>query len=217
MLWCMSACDGCAADCCRRFDVVVSGWDVYRLGRDLRLPLDRFIVLDAADAPDQSHQIVLDTAATTHRYHRLQLAKRDGACTFLVDAGGIGRCGVYASRPAACRAYPAASSSEPLQLTRREHCPPGAWDDIDAALYRGHYEFGQRQREIFDVVTDGWNERVLVRRESRTPAELFAWLAETYAALERKAPSWFDDTPVAMTEEEVRSLVGETLRASGWL
>jgi Fe-S-cluster containining protein len=213
----MSACDGCAADCCRHFDLVVSGWDAYRLGRDLSLPLDRFVALDGADAPDENHQLVLDAAASAHRYHRLQLKKSAGACTFLVDAGGIGRCGVYPSRPAACRAYPAASSTEPLQLTRREHCPPGAWDQIDAALYRGFYQFGQRQRLIFDVVTDGWNERVLVRRESRAPAELLAWLVDAYGALERAAPAWFDEAPLALVEEEVRARVLTTLQASGWL
>ena len=213
----MSACDGCAADCCRKFDVVVSGWDVYRLGRDLELPLDRFVALDGAGAPDESHQLVLDAAAPDRRYHRLQLKKRAGACTFLVDAGGIGRCGVYASRPAACRAYPAASSEEPLQLTRREHCPPGAWDGLDAALYRGRYQFGQRQRAIFDVVTDGWHERVLRRSESRAPEELFAWLVATYRTLERAAPAWFDDKPLLLEEDEVVGVVRETLCSSGWL
>jgi Fe-S-cluster containining protein len=211
----MHPCEGCAADCCRHFQVVVLGWDVYRLARDLQLPPESFIELQGADQPDISHQLVLDVEARERRYHRLALKKERGGCVFLLSLDGRGRCGVYASRPDACRSYPALFDEDLLKLAKREHCPPGAWEDLDEAAYRPRYQAGQKQRAIFDVVCDGWNERVLRRRERRSGSELLGFLMTTYAALEAQKPSWFDASP--LDEDDIREGVGSLLEASGWL
>jgi Fe-S-cluster containining protein len=211
----MEPCAGCAADCCRHFDVVVLGWDVYRIARDLQLSPESFIELQAAAEPDLSHQLVLDVDERERRYQRLALKKRNGGCVFLLSLDGRGRCGIYPSRPDACRSYPAILDGEIFTLARREYCPPGGWDGIDAAAYRRRYQRGQKQRAIHDVVGDGWNERVLRRRERRSPAELFAWLMRTYASLEARLPHWFDDTPIG--EQEIRDQVSSLLTEEGWL
>jgi Fe-S-cluster containining protein len=215
----MNPCQGCAADCCRHFQVVVLGWDVYRLSRDLGLPPESFIELQGAAEPDRSHQLVLDVEARERRYHRLALKKERGGCVFLLSLDGKGRCGVYHSRPQACRTYPALiGDSDLLTLTKREHCPPGAWDDLDEAVYRPRYRTGQKQRAIFEVVGDGWNERVLRRRERRSPSELLTFLMSTYGALEATRPEWFDDArPEEVAEEELREQVNSLLVQNGWL
>jgi Fe-S-cluster containining protein len=216
----MDPCDGCAADCCRRFDVVIQGWDAWRIARDLRLPLAAFLAVEAAPAPDLDHQLVLDGAAASHSYHRLALKKSAGACVFLLSAGGVGRCGIYGSRPSACRAYPALSDrprGELLQLTKREYCPPGAWDAIDRPLYAERFRFGLRQRWIHDVVGDGWNERVLRRRESRSVDDLLRFVTEVYDLLVARQPAWFAEAPLAVDADEIRARVAELLTAIGWL
>jgi Fe-S-cluster containining protein len=209
----MDPCVGCAADCCRRFELVILGWDVYRIARDLRLSPERFVTLQGAPEPDLSHQLVLDVEERQERYRRLTLTKQAGGCIFLVDAGGVGRCGIYASRPDACRSYPV--NSELLTLAKREYCPPGSWEEIEGDDYRMRYQRGQKQRAIHDVVGDGWTERILRRRERRSGPELLAWLVRIYGELERRLPHWFDDTPI--TEDEIREQVTELLVEEGWL
>jgi Fe-S-cluster containining protein len=207
-------CDGCAADCCRGLAIVIHGWDAWRIARDLRLPMESFVAVEPADAPDPNYQLVLDAQASRRAYHRLAL-KRESGCVFLVSAGGLGRCGIYASRPSACRAYPALADGDLLQLTRREFCPPGAWDHIDEPVYRARYAFGQRQRLIHDAVTDGWNERVLLKRETRSAPELLRFIGDVYTVLARHA-DWFSDGP-PLDEEAVRDQVARALGEIGWL
>jgi Fe-S-cluster containining protein len=208
-------CQGCAADCCRKFQVVILGWDVYRVARDLQLPPESFVELQGAAEPDAAHQLVLDVEERERRYHRMALRKRDGGCVFLLSLGSVGRCGIYSSRPDACRSYPAIADGDLVTLARREYCPPGSWEDIDAENYRLRYQRGQKQRTIFDVVGDGWNERILRRRERRGPADFFAWLMRTYAALEKRVPHWFDDSPI--DEDDIREQVSSLLVEEGWL
>jgi Fe-S-cluster containining protein len=220
MLWTMSGptpCDRCAADCCRRFDVVIHGWDAYRIARDLALPMESFVSLEGAAEPDAMHQLVLDSTAKEDRYRRLVLSKRDGGCVFLLSLAGVGRCGIYASRPSACQSYPATFDGDLLQLAPREYCPEGAFADLDAARFSGYYRFGQRQRAIHDVLTDGWNERVLLQRERRTPAELFQYLMESYSRLEARAPEWFRQERVILSEDEIREAVAQVLGDMSWL
>jgi Fe-S-cluster containining protein len=220
MLWAMSgptACSSCAADCCRHLKVVLHGWDAFRIARDLALPMEDFVALEGAAEPDAAHQLVLDCTAREDRYRRLVLRKNDAGCLFLLSLGGIGRCGIYPCRPSACQSYPATFDGELLQLTAREYCPEGAWAEIDQPRFRGFYRYGQRQRSIHDVVTDGWNERVLTRRERRTPRELFAYLTDTYARLVAGAPEWFGEQPLALEEEEIRERVAQILEETSWL
>jgi Fe-S-cluster containining protein len=211
----MNPCEGCAADCCRHFEVVVLGWDVYRIARDLSLPPESFIELQGAPAPDLSHQLVIDADADGDRYCRLALRKQAGGCAFLLSIDGKGRCGIYGSRPDACRSYPAVLDGELFTLAKREYCPPGAWEDIDEAEYRPRYRRGQKQRAIFDVVTDGWNERILRRRERRSPSDLFAFLLRIYSLLETRRPSWFDDS--FLDDDQIRQPVASLLEEMGWL
>jgi Fe-S-cluster containining protein len=221
-------CDGCVADCCRAFTVVLDGWDAYRIGRDLGVPLETFVELEAAPAPDENHQFVLDatTPPGERRYHRMVLLRVPDErlprrCVFLVSSAGAGRCGIYASRPSLCRAYPALVVDGALQLTRCEHCPPGAWslDTLDAPLYRARYLDAQRQRLIHYALVDGWNERVILRQEARTPGELFAHLGQVCEALERRGPAWLASPAPgqAPAEQAVRQALYEVLVELGWL
>ena len=198
-----------------------TGWDAYRIARDLALPMESFVELQGAAEPDAAHQLVLDSAATSDRYRRATLLKRDGACPFLMSIGspigGVGRCGIYPIRPSPCRAYPATFDDELLQLAPREYCPPGAWDQLDQPRFRGYYRFGQRQRAIHDVLGDGWNERVLKRRERHSPSDLYAYWMDSYGRLEKRVPEWFGDPPLVLSEDEVREVVSTVLEEMSWL
>jgi Fe-S-cluster containining protein len=225
-----SPCDGCVADCCRAFTVVLHAWDAYRIARDLGVPLERFVELQGAPAPDENHQLVLDATAPPGErlYHRMVLLRvpderLSRRCVFLDSSSGAGRCGIYPSRPGMCRAYPALVIDGALRLARCEHCPPGAWslETLDGPLYRARYLEARRQLLIHYALVDGWNERVIVRREKRAPAELFAHLAEVCGALERRKVAWLaepaSDPEGRLDEEAVRQELYEVLVGMGWL
>jgi hypothetical protein len=144
-------------------------------------------------------------------------------CVFLSASGGVGRCGIYASRPGLCRAYPALVVDGALQLARCEHCPPGAWslETMDVPLYRARFRDALAQRLVHYALVDGWNERVLLRGEARAPGELFAYLAAVYGALERRRPAWLTGLAPGhedrSMEAEVRQELYEVLVELGWL
>jgi Fe-S-cluster containining protein len=205
----VNPCDGCAADCCRGYEVVLFGWDAVRIAR--ARPFDEFVTLAGAPEPDVNHQLLLDATLPIGQrsYHQLELRRVPDArlplrCTFLVE----NRCSIYETRPCACRAYPVQFTDGLLTLRRRDYCPPGAWDTFDEAAFRAHNLFAHRQWRIHDAVTDGWNERVILGRERRTAAELFDYFVATYDALELAHPSWLDERDLTMPpDEEVRAAV----------
>ena len=91
------ACAGCG-DCCRaRRDLVLSGLDLYRIARRLRLP--PAIVASAFCKRTIGQQTCLPTL-------RLAPRGKNGNCPFL-DAGA---CTIHAARPLACALYPLGQS-----------------------------------------------------------------------------------------------------------
>ena len=74
-------CDHCAAPCCRRYAVVLSGDDAYRIAITLKLPLREFCELRWTDQPDSSgtHYRILLSGRTEGgaepRFHRLVLRR----------------------------------------------------------------------------------------------------------------------------------------------
>lgn len=118
----MSACESCHAGCCRSFAVPVTGADVLRLERDLQIPFWDF----ACRWADPHGQIARKYAPHFHfedepetpfviclRHVESESFPDTTKCRFLKETPpseehprGLGQCGVYGSRPAACRAFP---------------------------------------------------------------------------------------------------------------
>lgn len=118
----MSMCDTCHAGCCRSYAVPVSGADIVRISTELNLSFWDFVCrwedpegniaqkyaphFHFEDEPDTPFVICLIRNAS-------QLWQGTGKCMFLEETPateehplGIARCGIYASRPAACRTFP---------------------------------------------------------------------------------------------------------------
>jgi Fe-S-cluster containining protein len=118
----MSQCDSCHAGCCRSFAVPVTGADVLRIERELGLAFWDFVCRWAdphgsiarkhaphfyfADEP-QTPFVVCLTHAKSHYLNGTSKCRFLNECQ--PDAEhplGVARCGIYASRPMACRAFP---------------------------------------------------------------------------------------------------------------
>jgi len=118
----MSPCEGCHAGCCRSFDVPISGADIIRIERKLGLSFWDF-VCRWADPDDQiarnyaPHFYFRDQPGTPFTicllHHDSHFFPGTTKCRFLIECApdaehprGVARCGIYADRPAACRAFP---------------------------------------------------------------------------------------------------------------
>lgn len=119
----MNPCEACHAGCCRSFAVPVTGADILRIERDLGLGFWDFVCrwedpsgqiarnyaphFRFADEPETPFVICLRHAVS-------ESFPETTKCRFLVESPpsdesplGTARCGIYASRPSACRAFPA--------------------------------------------------------------------------------------------------------------
>lgn len=103
------ACAGCG-DCCRnRRDLVLSGLDLYRLARWMRLPLR--VVAETFCRREIGQQSCLPVLV-------LRPSPRTGHCPFLEGDG----CAIHPARPLACALYPLGQSIDP-DTARVEYFP----------------------------------------------------------------------------------------------
>jgi Fe-S-cluster containining protein len=219
-------CDTCEAGCCRGFNLVIEGFDAYRIARDLKLPMIDFIDLRWTDKADGDHRLVLDGAAAERRWFRLMLLRvgylhpqHAQRCIFLVSVGAQARCAVYASRPTMCRTYPSFLADGLLGTGGGRYCPPDAWhlESMNLPLLRRRQLFRSRHQAIYDYLCDAWTARVTGEREVRSAKDFCRYLMCTYTELELRNPEWFDELseeqPVA---REVKARLDEVLSELGW-
>lgn len=118
----MSVCESCHAGCCRSFAVPLTGADIIRIEGELGLRFwdfacrwadpDGKIALNYAphfhfsDEPETPFVISLIHSESTY-------FSKTAKCRFLTEGQpdaehplGVSRCGIYKSRPSACRAFP---------------------------------------------------------------------------------------------------------------
>jgi Fe-S-cluster containining protein len=186
----MRPCESCIGECCRHYFVNLNGHDVRRISAATGLPPADFVNL-GQEATATPVGFRLDATRTTFN---LVLAKRqdaDGrqACAFLdIGPEGAGRCSVYASRPAACRAFPARLNGDTVIFRDDAICPQDSWTGTDPdlrawrdVLLRSRMEWG-----VYAAVIGRWNERAAgtPRGEMRTPDEFYEFLFTRYERIE---------------------------------
>ena len=119
----MSPCEACHAGCCRSFAVPVTGADILRIARDRLIDFWEFVCrwedpkgnIARNSAPHFYFADELDTPFVICLKHEAsENFPETTKCRFLVEDVpteqtplGTARCGIYESRPAACRAFPA--------------------------------------------------------------------------------------------------------------
>jgi Fe-S-cluster containining protein len=183
-----SPCDTCLAGCCRGHNLVIRGSDAVRISRERGLQIADFAEL-AWCAPDEPGSIALDPSEPGHRF-RLQLRQVDevhGAfterCTFLDTIDGRGRCAIYESRPAMCRAYPTTWREGTLAVATGPFCPPGSWSlpMLDVPLQTALHEEKQRLAALDATLAEEWNGRLTAAGKSATREEYVEFLASAWA------------------------------------
>jgi Fe-S-cluster containining protein len=161
--------------------VPLTGDDVWRLVRLLRVPLRCFVLPIVAPGPGPGRFLL----AAAGPFWQLQLARtagEQGSCQFLVDfSGGYRRCGVYAARPAVCRAYPVGRhATAGLRPVAGRVCPQGAFerDDWTAGLdWPARLDELTAELELERLAVEDWNSRVagLAPGEEATPDHFLAF------------------------------------------
>ena len=184
-----SPCDTCVAGCCRGHDLVIRGSDAARISRERGLPIAAFAHL-AWCAADEPGSIALDPAEAAHRF-RLQLRQVDDVhgvyterCVFLATREGLGRCTIYESRPAMCRAYPTMWRNGALAVATGPFCPPDSWSlpNLDVPLHTTLHEEKRRLAAIDSLLEEEWNGRLTASGTPRTPEEYFTFVVNAWAA-----------------------------------
>jgi Fe-S-cluster containining protein len=222
-----SACSGCAAGCCRSFNLAVNGFDAYRLGRDLQLPLADFVELRWVPKPDDEHRVRLSADPADARHHRLvlrrvpePLGEHADRCVFLLTIGAGARCGVYLSRPSMCRVYPTFMTDGIVGTHGGKYCPPGAWqvENLELARLREEHVFKSRQQKIYHRLIDGWNARVRVRPQPSAPEAFFDYLVNLYRELERRHAELFVEPMASEPDDDFLDReVERALHDLGWM
>jgi len=119
----MGICDSCHSGCCRSFAVPISGADIHRFTQDQEKPFWDFACRweDSEDLISRNlapHFFFADTPAVPFVIclkHVPSLSfPGTTKCRFLMEClpdeehpKGLGRCGIYGSRPHTCRSFPA--------------------------------------------------------------------------------------------------------------
>lgn len=157
----MSPCDTCHGGCCRAFAIPITGADILRIQQDLKLSFWDFACRWAdpegiiankyaphfhfADEPDTPFVIAL-------KHEQSHFLPGTDKCRFLMETPadensplGLGRCGIYESRPAACRAFPT-KFNDSGELAVIYDIPSTPRDDVDIA-----YELCSREWKPEDV------------------------------------------------------------------
>lgn len=186
----MSPCSSCHAGCCRSFAVPVTGADVLRIEREVSLPFEQIACrwadpdgkISRGEAPqlyfddDPQLSYVLCLQHETSAFHA-----GTTKCRFLVEGRpsqdnplGEARCGIYPSRPSACRVFPTKfnSTSELVVLHdvpahgRNDANPvyalcPRPWrsDEIDPLQMPQDLAVAKYEWEFFRTVARAWNRR----------------------------------------------------------
>jgi len=157
----MSPCSDCHAGCCRSFAIPVTGADVLRIQRDLGLSFWDFAVRWADPygqiARNHAPHIYFEDEPETPfviclKHEDSQFAAGTSKCQFLMEGApdadhpvGVARCGIYHSRPVACRVFPT-KLNDSGQLAVLYDVPERGRSGDDAA-----YTLCPRQWERSDV------------------------------------------------------------------
>jgi hypothetical protein len=169
--------------------VSITGYDAWVIARGLHLPLESFLIAFPVTGPNdrgfllepqgERYEIALDKVG------RFQ---KGNPCIFWIDLGNDrGRCGIYAFRPHVCQTYPAYQQQDTIILRSDVLCPTGSWNltGIDLPLFRQRLFRFRVEQDIYSCIVAAWNRTSERLGVARGLSEYYAFLTNTYDALER--------------------------------
>ncbi len=187
----MGICSGCHSGCCRSFAVPTTGADILRIERDLGLDFWQF----ACRWEDQDGSIALKYAPHFHFADEpetpwviclmqtpSQIFPGTSKCQFLQETPpdatsplGTGVCGIYGSRPSACRAFPTRFNEtsdlviihevpgrgKPLNSNPAYTLCPRPWtkEDVDPIQAAEDLAVARYEMQFFKTLAVQWNQR----------------------------------------------------------
>ncbi|QDU79363.1 Flagellin N-methylase [Polystyrenella longa] len=183
-------CDSCHGGCCRTFVIPLTGADIWKLERDLKKSFWEFACrwedphgsiaqkyaphFHFQDEPKTPFVIGLIQSEST-------FIPRTTKCQFLREGApdeehplGVARCGIYNSRPSACRVFPTRFDNTgdvveivqvPNQLNEDENqaynlCPrPWEPADFDPVTTMEHLTIAAYEMRFFHKIAQLWNRK----------------------------------------------------------
>jgi Fe-S-cluster containining protein len=149
-------CAICHTECCKHYDVIVTGHDIVRLSSALELKPAQFIRI--IEMPDENGAIRFGNG-----WYVLALKKIGDACGFLADDGGL-RCMVDSFKPSTCRIYP--FQFDGIEITQRQDklCPSDWMMSSQlGVLWQERLEGHRRENKFHLETVKAWNERVAAK------------------------------------------------------
>lgn len=189
-----TACAVCNARCCVEYTVTVTGRDVWEISSKLGIAPEAFVVCHTSlrntpslfrlDHGERRFDMALDKVASAEP----NPPEGSRPCVFLVEAGGVRRCGIHAHRPYVCQTYPAYLDDGVVVVREDVLCPTGGWKltHMDVGHWKRRLDSFQLELDLYREVVEVWNQRVLGSALDRvfSPLEFFAYLLNVYGAME---------------------------------
>ena len=187
----MNPCESCHGGCCRSFAIALTGADVLRIERTLDLNFTDFACHwadpDGVIAQNYAPHLYFEDEPQTPFVLALMHQKsaffpETTKCQFLLEGQpdadhphGQARCGIYNSRPAACRVFPvrfnetcelAVINDVPSKSRDSEHgvyelCPrPWEPQDLDPVQTIEHLIVARHEMHFFLRIAEIWNQQL---------------------------------------------------------
>jgi Fe-S-cluster containining protein len=217
-----TACAVCNAKCCLEYTVTVTGRDIWEISSKLGIAPEDFVAcytslrdtpgLFRLDHGDRRFDLALDKVAAAEP--SAPAASRP--CVFLLEAGGVRRCGIHAHRPYVCQTYPAYLDDGVVVVREDVLCPSGGWKltHMDVGSWKRRLDTFQLEIDLYRDVVEVWNQRVLGSAPGRvfSPLEFFAYLLNVYGAMEPVRAALGDLGELAAQWSKCRAEQGGRLR-----
>ncbi|MEZ6047760.1 MAG: YkgJ family cysteine cluster protein [Planctomycetaceae bacterium] len=183
-------CADCHAGCCRTFVIPLTGADIWKLERDLKISFWEFACRweDTHGSIAQKyapHFYFQDEPQTPFVVGLLQsestFQPKTTKCRFLMEGApdeehplGVSRCGIYHSRPSACRVFPTRfdDTGDVIEIVQVPHklmedenpvynlCPrPWEPSDFDPVTSMEHLTTAAYEMRFFHKIAQLWNRK----------------------------------------------------------
>lgn len=151
--------------CCHAYFVPLSGYDVWHISRALSIEPAEFVVaLSARPGAEIGFQLCQNGDTFELALEKQGPFQAGQPCMFLEKRpNGVSRCGIYADRPAVCRAYPMkATPADVIAFRPGALCPSGAWPESEPRqpAWRDAWDSLAQQFDQYRQIVTGWNEQV---------------------------------------------------------
>jgi len=151
-------CDKCNGNCCKSFVVYITAHDAARIAKNFNLEPTYFLNFYPVEEIISSEYPIFTIKG---KDFILGLDTKDGSmkdCKFLMDVGGLRRCGIHKHRPINCRTYPFTLKEFDLDLVEFHVCPKQWWPEGEEREgYIQHINQFNKEVKEYGKMVEIWN------------------------------------------------------------